>query len=163
MNVDPLESRDDIVDFVKSCFKDWITIMKDAGDDGHISQADIDHSSLLHRLLRKEKIPKFAPPRAFSYPVPSLEMGEVYKPMEVTLESSFFKIFARDNNKDKKYVLIDQSIWELAKKEDKDKYIIIWPHTQRRFSLYREDDFGKWHIKLLEAVEYYDFLFSQRD
>lgn len=94
--------------------------------------ADIDHSSLLRRLLDGKEALALPPPKRFSYPDYSLvEEDGPQRVLEVHFNP---KRCSQDSGQ----VYIDQSIWDIESVEN-DVYIVRWRWDQR-FKLYEMEN-----------------------
>jgi hypothetical protein len=93
-------SREQIY-FATRCMSEWIRIRQDNGY-GYPTSADVDHSSLLFRLLSGKKALDKPPPTRFSYPDYALAEGEIVGISDLCISRSF---------SDAEYnVIIDQSL-----------------------------------------------------
>lgn len=86
----------------------------------HPTAADVDHSSLLRRLLSgKEPLP-FKPPKRYSYPDYALGEGERCIATEVWETKNSWLKTERD------VLIIDQSAWNIIERRA-DGWLVEWP------------------------------------
>lgn len=112
---------------VISIFLRWMEICQENNrssvkdiDLNHLRN-DVDHSSLLRRMLEgKEPLPK-APPKAFSSPIYNLADTGRYIPFGVKFYPEGLMGI------DIPSVVIDQSIWNIIEKNSDEYYVIEWP------------------------------------
>lgn len=111
---------DDQIRFVHSCLRQWDATARLAGVDSHIGQglANIEHSSLLTRLLRGGKALDHPPPRSFSYPWYRLVEDGGENGCEVWV----------DDWQGERRVVINQAVWDLLD-EQPDRITASWPAT----------------------------------
>lgn len=127
------------VDWIINQIVEWYRIRNENGITDNPSSPDVDHSSLLRRLLAGEEAFEYPPPRNHSYPDYYAASGK-----EVVVMNVFFYTGSTgalvDDAKNK--VVINQSAWKILRKEDSN-YIIRWegdpaewrlrPRTQQEF------------------------------
>lgn len=128
------------VDWIISKIVEWYRIREDNGYDTDPTMPDVDHSSLLRMLLGGEKIYKYPPPRAYSYPNYHAVENETI-PMEVWFPKD--KGWPPDAENS---VMIEQAAWTILREEG-ENYIIQWegdpaewvlrPRTQEEFDQHR--------------------------
>lgn len=113
----------------KKAFKQYLLAFKAAGYS-FPSDADIDHSTLLDRLLNGKQFLPEPPPLAFSYPMYSLAETGSYTPHEVLID------------KDHNSVVIDQSRWQIVQvlyglthRECGPSYVVKWQNQQTLYKL----------------------------
>lgn len=120
---------------------------------GNPTRADVDHSSLLRRLLGGEKIFEYAPPRSYSYPDYRLASGQ-----EVVVQEVWFgkKSDNPIENMAVGKVIINQAAWKILRKENdarsfEQSYIIQW-----------EDDPAEWILRPRTQQEFDDDIKNRR-
>lgn len=88
----------------------------------HPTAADVDHSSLLRRLLSgKEPLP-FKPPKRYSYPDYALGEGESRIATEVWETKNSWL-----DNPNQDLLIIDQSRWHIIERRADGGYVVEWP------------------------------------
>lgn len=115
------------------------------------TRADVDHSSLLRRLLQGEKIYKYSPPLNHSYPDYEAASGR-----EVRVTSKPY--FHKDS------VVLNQSRWKLLRKEKK-TYIIQWPDDPAEWVLRprtKKELSGDMYGSILKGEAYEDAMKEMR-
>jgi len=123
-----------------------------------LSAADIDHSSLLRRLLEGKPIYKKAPPRAFSYPWYELLDTGTAEFADISLwelqASADWKRGAKVDFKTDRLVMINQSVWGLESVISENEIIATYPHYTLRVHCIATDTFGDrkcWAVTVLET------------
>ena len=107
-------------EFALECFCEWSYIVENYNPPGHkITSADIDHSSLLKRLLSGEKALEAPPPKLYSYPCYELALGE-----KIQIEEP------KEYDDDEDLVIGQNHLW---KWHDKDKKIVTHLPSKRQF------------------------------
>lgn len=121
-----------------------------------ISVSDINHSSLLRRLLSGKDPLKERPPLFMSYPVYSLAEGEVKYPYSVWF-----------NEKDK--VIIEQSVWNILERNNDGSMFVRWhlnenakyllsPTTEKERN---ESTFhSEWKIQRIDTPQYLENVYK---
>lgn len=127
------------VDWIINQIVEWYRIRNENGITDNPTSPDVDHSSLLRRLLSGEEIFPYAPPRNHSYPDYEAASGR-----EIVVMNVWFGKKSDDTieNLVSGKVVINQSVWAILRKEG-DTYIIQWdgdpaewrirPRTQQEF------------------------------
>ena len=95
---------------------------------GHPTEADVQHSALLQRLLSGKKPLPLPPPLAMSYPNYSLVENGRDTPFEVS---------SVKDSRGVQYVAINQSRWNLVKELPKENempvYIVTWKDQPQQY------------------------------
>lgn len=113
--------------FTLRCVDRWLDIRNEYIPSTPATGADVDHSSLLRRLLNgDEPLPK-PPPRRFSYPDYALGMGEPVAIVE------FGKLDWAGY--DKNILVIDQAQWLILEERDDGSFLLEWPVSKEHFEL----------------------------
>jgi hypothetical protein len=90
--------------------------------------ADVDHSSLLQRLLDgKEPLP-VPPPKQYSYPA--------YHLVEEDGPQYVYEVWFNDPGQ----VVIEQSPWQIVEKLSEEDYIVQWGQFDQRYRLHKKDN-----------------------
>jgi hypothetical protein len=131
--------------FALDCFCEWAYIVENYSPPGRsVSSADIDHSSLLKRLLSGDRPFEFAPPKLYSYPCYELALGE-----KIQIEAPMR--YSAANHPD--CLIIGQNhLWEWY---DKNKKIVTHTPSKRQFQLTVETD-GHFLQLIGEPFEFMD-------
>jgi hypothetical protein len=170
--------REDERQYVLACVKDWLEIKNDNlkcdsckyrnekfPPGAQTTPADVDHSSLLGRILEGMKIHKNPPPLAFSYPADRLASGESCRVTSLHFSSWLAKELEKHDGTERVY--IHQSAWNVVTKNDSE-YILEWPETKEQYRLrknrpedgkpwnvlYDPEDDTRWVLEKMGEVEY---------
>lgn len=125
---------------VLACVKQWLEIKntppktsKFPYKEHNTTSADVDHSSLLRRLLDDKPVYKSPPPRSYSYPNYDLSEGIPYVTDDV-----HFTTFGRFKPEGTPHVVVAQSIYFIVEQKSPVDMIVEWEETGERFTLRQE-------------------------
>lgn len=128
-----------------------------AGDYYPITPADIDHSSLLRRILAGRPIFKEEPPNRFSYPDYELASGRnITRTGTVKFKDESYQV--RGISANSRVVIIDQSFWGIIKNVDYNIFIVrYYKNEKAKYILHPQDLLnGVLKDKTPEDIEYWD-------
>lgn len=125
---------------VLTCVKQWLDIKNTPSKNSkypykehNTTSADVDHSSLLRRLLKGETPYKVPPPRSYSYPNTELAEGRPFITNDV-----HFTTFGRFRPEGEPHAVVAQAIYYIVEQKSPTEMIVEWEETGQRFTLRQE-------------------------